>query len=114
MAIEKPGVVRGDGFGCNCQCQVSGCAHPVVGSIVNGSFIRSGENHGTSTAHGELGHNSYVIESLVGEHVNKEVVCWFLGCSVLLQDVDPQPCSVRICVKIVSIPHLFMTNLQIS
>eukprot|EP00438_Fugacium_kawagutii_P024547 Skav223327 [mRNA] locus=scaffold200:121597:124778:+ [translate_table: standard] len=25
---------------------VSGCAHPVVGSIVNGSFIRSGENHG--------------------------------------------------------------------
>ena len=25
---------------------VQGCAHPVVGSIVNGSFIRNGDNHG--------------------------------------------------------------------
>ncbi|CAK9099295.1 unnamed protein product [Durusdinium trenchii] len=25
---------------------VQGCAHPVVGAIVNGSFIRNGENHG--------------------------------------------------------------------
>ena len=29
--------------------QVQGCGHPVVGSIVNGSFIRNGENHGKPT-----------------------------------------------------------------
>lgn len=28
------------------KSQVQGCAHPVVGSIVNGSFIRNGDNHG--------------------------------------------------------------------
>ena len=29
--------------------QVQGCAHPVVRGIVNGCFVRSGENHGAST-----------------------------------------------------------------
>ena len=32
-----------------CLGQVQGCGHPVVGSIVNGSFVRTGENHGKPT-----------------------------------------------------------------
>lgn len=35
--------------GSDTHITVQGCGHPVVGSIVNGSFIRNGENHGKPT-----------------------------------------------------------------